>query len=568
MKQWITKTSPGFSAAEALAEKLGVSSFIVQLLATRGLDKPEDFDAFLSPHLRLLAPLEDWPGVPEAAEHLVQALVEGKKMVVWGDYDVDGITATAMVLDVLEFHGYTAKAHLPDRMAEGYGLNPKTIETLAAEGYELILTVDCGISDTGAVARARELGIQTIISDHHLPPATLPSALAICNPRLADCPCPYLAGVGIAFFLMACVNSLLEPHTGKRMDMREVLDLVALGTLADVVPITGQNRILVKNGLLKIAQAGRPGLAALKIVSGYTPQASLGAGQVVFNLAPRINAAGRLGTPHTALELLRAKDHETAAPLAQTLQSLNTQRRAEEERILAEAQSQAAQQQDKAGIVVYGAEWHQGVIGIVASRLVDTFYRPVLVLCDDKGALKGSGRSVSEFNLHKGLCACAEHLIAFGGHHQAAGLRLESASLEALRTSFDLAVQAQLGEKPLSQRLRIDAELAFEAAADFVLLKELELLQPFGVGNPEPVFVSPPLVIKKVRLFGHKREHVQLEVTDEQSGISLQAKVWNDKTQGKAFSPGLRVRLAYTPGINAYNGIAAVELKVKDWQMA
>lgn len=567
MKQWFFRETPNIAGTEFLAEQLGVSSFLVQILSGRGTSDLEQLDAFLSPHLRLLAPLELWPGVLEAANLLVKELSQGKKLLVWGDYDVDGITSTAMVLDVLEHHGIEAKPHLPDRMREGYGLNIASIEKFADEGIDCILTVDCGISDVAAITRAKELGLTVIISDHHLPPPQLPPAQSICNPRMGDCPCPHLAGVGIAFFLMAAVNSLLEAHSGKRMDMRNVLDLVALGTLADVVPLTGQNRILVKNGLLKIAEAKRPGISELKAISGYAPAASLNAGQVVFSLAPRINAAGRLGTPRVALDLLRAQSHEEASTLAHQLNQLNSERRSEENRILQEAYAQAEKYVDQPALVVYGPDWHQGVIGIVASRLVDAFYRPTLVLCDDQGSIKGSGRSINEFDLYVGLRTCSGLLLGFGGHRQAAGLRIEKEQLESFRQAFNQTVMEQLGEKLLQPSLRLDAELGFEKASDSVFLHELELLQPFGVGNPEPVFASPPLRIKQTRLFGHKKEHLQLEVTDEQSGITLQAKLWNQATLSKEFVKGSLIHLAYSPGINAYSGVASVELKVKDWNL-
>ncbi len=523
--------------------------------------------AFLSPNLRLLAPPDCWPGLPEAASVLCDALRAGKSLAVWGDYDVDGITSTALVLDVLQRHGIEARPYLPDRRSEGYGLNIPALERLAAEGVSALLTVDCGISDAEAVARARELGMTVVISDHHLPPPALPAAHAVCNPRLGDCPCPQLAGVGVAFFLMAAVNSMLTPHTGCRCDMRDVLDLVALGTLADVVRLSGQNRILVKNGLLKIAQSSRPGIAALKVVSGFNAAASLGGGQVVFSLAPRVNAAGRLGEAGLALRLLRAPTHEEAAPLAQQLDLMNTQRRSEEERIHKEARVLAAAQEHRAGLVLYGKDWHPGVIGIVASRIVDEFYRPTLILCDDNGSIKGSGRSVQEFDLHAGLSAIGDVFLGFGGHRLAAGVRLEAHRLEELQDRFDTVVRDALGNTPLTPSLTLDGELDFAAASDFTFLKELDLLQPFGAGNAEPVFASPPLTVRNRRTFGHTREHVILEVTDQSSGITLHAKAWRQAEQLPESVKGQRIRLAYTPRIDTYNGAATVDVRIKDWKL-
>lgn len=548
------------------ADKLGVPQIVADLLWRRGLESPADMDMFLSPGLRHLSPPDCWPGMAEAVDTLEKGIREGRRVLIWGDYDVDGITGATLILQTLRFHDVPASVHLPDRRKEGYGLNIPEIERLAAEGEPgILLTVDCGISDVRAVARARELGFTVVVSDHHMPPEVLPDAHAITNPRLSDDnPCPHLAGVGVAFFLMGALNARLEALSGKRMDMRRVLDLVALGTLADMVSLTGQNRILVKNGLLKIAEAKRPGLAELKGASGFSPVAALGAGQVVFNLAPRINAAGRLGSPALAHDMLLTDSHDEAARLAHTLTALNDERRAEEERIFKEALEQAARQPERLGLVLYGKDWHQGVIGIVASRIVETYYRPVLILCADGDNLKGSGRSVPEFDLHAGLGRCADVLLGFGGHRQAAGLRMAPERLDELRERFDAVIREELGEKPLTPSLKIDAEMPFAQASDFAVLKGLELLQPFGIGNPEPVFASLPLRVKKRKAFGHSREHIALEVTEEASGITLQAKAWRQADQIAESIQGRRIRLAYTPGINAYNGIASVELRVRD----
>ena len=570
MKQWNFRVqTPDMSSSsgdEAMAQSLGISSVLLHLLRLRGVAGQDSVDTFLSPHLRLLAPPEQWPGMCEAAEVLCQALLQGKKMAVWGDYDVDGITASTLVLDVLEHHGMEVLSHLPDRCTEGYGLNSLSLEALAAQGVEVLLTVDCGISDVDAVAKARALGMTVVISDHHLPPAVLPQAHAICNPRLADCPCPQLAGVGVAFFLMGTLNSLLAPHTGKRFDMRNVLDLVALGTLADVVQLSGQNRVLVKNGLLKIAEASRPGMAALKNVCKLAVAAKLGAGQVVFTLAPRINAAGRMGHARLALDTLRAKSFDQGMLLAQKLDTLNTERRVEEERIHQEARVQAQEFAQSAALVLYGEGWHPGIIGIVASRIVEEYYKPTLILCDDKVALKGSGRSIREVDLHAGLTDMADLFLGFGGHRLAAGVRLHKDKLQELRERFDAVVRAQLGGEIPTPSLTLDAELDFAMASDANFLRELELLQPFGPGNAEPVFASPPLTIRDRRTFGQGREHVVLDVTDQSTGITLHAKAWRKAGELPESVRGKSIRLAYTPRIDTYNGADSVDVRIRDWQ--
>jgi single-stranded-DNA-specific exonuclease len=548
------------------AERLNISPFLLDILWKRGLDSPEEIDVFLSPGLRHLAPPEDWPGIEHSAQTLAEGLLAGKKFAVWGDYDVDGVTSVALVQDVLATHGIEAVTHLPDRRGEGYGLNNASLELLAAQGVRLLLTVDCGISDVQAVDRARELGMCVVISDHHLPPPELPKAHAICNPRLAACPCPHLAGVGVTFFLVNALNALLAPHTGARHDMRETLDLVALGTLADVVRLSGQNRILVKNGLLKIAQASRPGMAALKEVCGFHPAASLSGSQVVFSLAPRINAAGRLGNARLAFDLLRGADYDKALELARALDDMNTRRRTEEERMYLEASVQAQEHKAAMGLVLYKPDWHPGIIGIVASRIVEDMYRPTLVLCNDQSSLKGSGRSIYEFDLYGALSSLEDLFLAFGGHKLAAGLRLKCGKLEELRARFDAAARESLGDTPPAACLTLDGELGFDKAADFTLLKELELLQPFGSGNAEPVFASPPLTIHRRRVFGPGKNHVVLEVEDVSCGITLHAKAWRQAGALPDNVCGRRIRLAYTPRMDAWNGAPSVDVRIKDWK--
>ncbi len=593
MKKWIlretlngaaaqTTSAPAFESAKVFsslttmnshevgkAHALGISPLLLHLLQLRGFVKESDIQAFLSPNLRLLAPLEEWTGLPQAAELIVNLLLEGKKLAVWGDYDVDGITSTALVQDVLEAHGFSVLAHIPERYSEGYGLNIANIDMLAEKGVQAILTVDCGVSDYESVAHAKKLGLSIIISDHHLPPEILPPADAICNPRMGDCPCADLAGVGITFFLMCAVNKALEEHTNVAFDMRTVLDLVAMGTLADMVALHGQNRILVKNGLLTIGDAKRPGLAALKTVCNFERSAKLGGGQIVFSLAPRINAAGRMGHAHLALELLRCKDFDTAVSLAKELDELNIQRRKDEERIHEEARVQAREQVAKGalGLVLYGHDWHQGIIGIVASRIVEEFYRPTLILCDGMTGIKGSGRSVKEFDLHEGLTKLADLLDSYGGHPLAAGLSIMPENLDALRHGFDAIAQECFEKTVPIPSLPIDAIIDFSAASNAIFLRELELLQPFGIGNSEPVFGSPLLRVKSMRFFGYTKEHVLLQVVDETTDVTLHAKVWRKASE---FSPeivGKYIYLAFTPLISTYNGMASVEVRVKDWNI-
>ncbi len=551
-------------AGEAMAEALSVSPLIVDILWNRGLTTVEDMDRFLSPGLRHLVNPEIIPGLAQAADVLAAGIGEGRPLAVWGDYDVDGITATALVKEFFAMRGVEVMHHLPNRMKEGYGMNVPGVERLAEAGARMLLTVDCGISDIAPVARARELGMLVVVTDHHIPGDILPDGHAVCDPRLEeDGPCADLAGVGVAFMLMAALNKRLP---GEPVDVRPLLDLVALGTIADVVRLTGQNRILVKNGLLLVKEAKRPGMAALKVVSEYARNAELGAGQVGFNIAPRINAAGRMGDPGKALELLLSDSFDAAMPLAEELNAINMERRRQEQDIADEAFDQAETLSGMAGLVLHADHWHPGIIGIVASRVVEKYYRPTLILCatEDGGLLKGSGRSIPEFDLHDGLKAIEPMLNGFGGHKQAAGLSILPERLDELRARFNEQVVAKLGPEPLTATLKLDRELPF-AAITHTLLAELEMLQPYGMGNPEPVFGSAPVSVAEYRTFGRDHEHVKLVLADEVTGARLPGKAWRSGKTLPRNIQGRLVRFAFTPKIDRYQGVPKIDLRIRDW---
>lgn len=565
--KWIPRSDEGEAPSSVVTDfsrQLEISEHLVRFLWGRGFRNKEDMALHINPGLRHLAPLAQWPGLEEAAEILSTDLLAGKTVAVWGDYDVDGITATALIKSFLTEYGFSVLHHIPNRLTEGYGLNKEGIAKLAGTGAGVLLTVDCGISDCQEVEYARSLGLTVIVTDHHLPGEKVPQANATVNPRLADCPCPALAGVGVAFMLVAALNVKLAEAGKEKQDMRNYLDLVALGTLADMVDLAGQNRILVKNGLLKISQGCRVGLAALKSSCNHSPTATLDAGQVVFNLAPKINAAGRLGDSETALELLLTKDRAKAAEIATQLSCLNAQRKGEEDRIMEEALEQAQAQVDdgRLALVLYAPGWHPGVIGIVASRMVDRFARPTVVFSDADTALKGSGRSISGFDLHEALGQCSDLCISFGGHRMAAGLSIEPLQLEAFRQRFfQYVTEAFAGDLP-DRECKVDGELSFSLASDFTLLKEFEMLQPFGMGNPEPVFTSPAVTVKSMRA---RPGLMLLDLCDDQGKV-LRAKAWRRLSDMPLSLRGEKIRVAYTPRIDRYNGMANIELTMRDWK--
>lgn len=570
MKKWIFRGEGDNSPPDSWADDLCISPVLLRILWNRGFIQKDKIERFLNAPLKNLTPPNKWPMIPEAASLLASELLAGKKLAIWGDYDVDGITATALALDVLEFHGFTPLHHLPDRRQEGYGLNESFVEKLAAQGCQTLLTVDCGISDVDVITRANELGLTVIVSDHHLPPQILPPAKAIVNPRLTgDWPSANLAGVGVAFYLMAAVNALLAPHTGKRYRMDEALDITALGTLADVMKLEGENRILTRGGLAAMTKPVRPGMAALKVASGFDLAATLDSSQAVFRLAPRLNAAGRMGSPQLALNLLRAKDYSSAIILAEELNECNQRRKTEESRIHTQARNQAnelLERRDYSALALFGEDWHPGILGIVASRIVEEFTRPAIVLCGENDILKGSGRSLPDFDLHAGLEKTACWLEGFGGHSQAAGVSLKMENLDNFRQAFSDVVKAELGPRPPLPSLCLDGELPFEYAAKPQFLRELEMLEPFGAGNPEPVFASLPLVLRSRRLLGRSGDHVLLELEEKESGRALRAKAWRMASEFPESLVGREIRIAYTPRLDNYNGIASIDLGIKDWQ--
>ncbi|MFN8223921.1 MAG: single-stranded-DNA-specific exonuclease RecJ [Gaiellales bacterium] len=467
-----------------LSAGLGVSETVAAILARRGLTDVGEATAFLAAEPPAHDPLL-LGDMERAVARIRAAVAAGETICVHGDYDADGICATAVAVLTLRELDANVRWHLPSRFEEGYGLALETIERLAAEGVDLVLTVDCGITAVREVARANELGLGVIVTDHHRPGDELPDCPVVAT-RPSHYPFPELAGTGVVHKLAEALLGPEHPVVARN------LDLVALATIADVVPLVDENRALAAAGLRALARTRRPGLRAL-MRSAHVDPAVVDAMSVSFRLAPRINAAGRLRRPDLALDLVLTEDAAQAEQLAGELETLNRERQGVEEKIVRDAvalvDSWPAEKKERRAYVLWGEEWHEGVIGIVASRLVERFSRPVVLIGRSAEGWKGSGRSVPAFDLHAGLTACAEHLDRFGGHRAAAGLSISTEQLEPFAQAFARHAASVMSDEDVRPLTPVDAVVPV-TALNLDLAQELKRLAPFGLGNPEPVLLA------------------------------------------------------------------------------
>lgn len=494
-------TSPlDYGAARKLSEALGISGITASVLARRGYHTPAAARRFLSADAEFYSPFL-FPEMERVRDRLLAAAATGEQICVYGDYDVDGITSTALLVSVLRELGGNVSWRLPNRFTDGYGVATTAVEQIAAGGAGLLVTVDCGISAREALARARDLGLETIVVDHHRPAqGELPPGLII-SPLLCDYPFKELAGVGLAFKVAQALVSDSGENNALNPMLARQLDLVALGTIADVVPLLDENRSLVRRGLVQMARTRRPGLQELMRV-GLVEQARVNAGLVAFRLAPRINAAGRLEDPAPALELLLTEDGQEAAKLADHLDSLNRERQKLENRMVAEAVEQlgalSGELRNRRGYVLSAPGWHEGVIGIVASRMVEMHHRPVIMISENGGYGKGSGRSIPAFDLHGSLLALSQMLIAFGGHRAACGLTISLEQIPEFQRRFAELAGAALSPADLAPSCYVDA-LVCGRELTLNLTEELAQLEPFGLGNPAVSLMAPGSQIVSAR---------------------------------------------------------------------
>ncbi|WP_459891481.1 single-stranded-DNA-specific exonuclease RecJ [Desulfothermus okinawensis] len=540
-----------------IANKLNVSQVIVQFLWKRDIRDIKEISMFLNPSLKYLPPLSSIGHLTSAAEFIVEKLKSGSKIAIWGDYDVDGITSTSILVDLLKRKGFLPTYYIPNRLTEGYGLNLKGLKKLVSEDVDLVVTVDCGISNIEEVRWLREQGVDVVVTDHHMPLDILPDANFIINPKVDSSRYKNVAGVGVAFLLAAAINNGL----GEKIDIRGYLDLVALGTIADVVPLDIDNRILVKNGLLLLSENTRPGIIALKEVSGLKLGSRLRTEEVGYMLAPRINAAGRMGKGYLGVELLLTEDIGEARKFAKLLEGYNKERKREEDRILKDAISQAQEKIHNPGLVLYGEDWHEGVVGIVASRICDRFYKPTFVLTGKNGKIKGSGRSIPEVNLYLAISECKDALLKYGGHPQAGGITLATEKLDYFEKLFIKSIEKLTKGMEFIPILQVDSYLPL-SYVDYRFIKELELLEPFGPNNPEPVFWTNGVKVTKQKIVA--KDHVFLEIRDEKAKKTIWAKAWNMAELISEDLTNRHVKIAFYPRINTYNGLIGVDLQIKD----
>ncbi|WP_235183915.1 single-stranded-DNA-specific exonuclease RecJ [Hymenobacter sp. IS2118] len=553
-----------------MAEALFIAPEIADLLVQRGIDTPAAAAAFFHPDLRQLPNPLLMRDMDRAVARLSRALNEGEKVVVLGDYDVDGITSVATVMSYLTplFGAERLRDYIPDRYTEGYGISEKAIDFAAANGFTLIVALDCGIKAVEQVAYATSKGVDFIICDHHLPGDELPAAVAVLDPKRADCTYPYkeLSGCGVGFKLMQALGE----HLGlPEAPLHDLLDLATVSIAADVVPITGENRILAAHGLRRFnedAQLLRPGLAALRELATLR-EGALGISSLIFGFAPRINAAGRMGDARRAVAMLLAPDQQEARYTAEVVDQMNQQRRGSDQQTTQEALdmiSGSPTLQNARATVLYKADWHQGVLGIVASRCLDQYYRPTVILTQRDGKATGSARSVAGFDVHSALEACAHLLDQYGGHRAAAGLTLKVENVPAFQRLFEEVVADTLTTEHLVRPVEIAATLPLgRINEDF--FGELHRMEPFGPGNPNPVFASQRLVAvpHSARVVGQGHLKLRLASADAQGpavdaiGFGL-ADYLSEIEQGQPFSA------CYTVELNEYRGQRSVQLRLLD----
>jgi single-stranded-DNA-specific exonuclease len=560
-----------------LERSAGVSSIVARLLAARGLTAPDEVRSFLSGSLSDLRDPDLLPGVAEAADRMLAAAKAGRNIVVYGDYDADGMCATAILMNCLEAIDAQASWYVPDRFEEGYGLNGDALESLAKKGASLVVTVDCGIASVAEARKARELGLELIITDHHSFADTLPEADVLVHPRLPGAGYPFgeLCGAGVAFKLAwaiatrACGSKQVTPRL--REMLLKSIGFAALGTVADVVPLLDENRIYVKHGLECLRKRGGPGIERLLELAKLQEKSQLESEDVAFRLAPRLNAAGRLGQAASGIELLTTADAARAVSLADYVHELNAQRDTLERSIQLAAAKQARDrfdpEQDPA-LVLADRGWHAGVIGIVAGRLAEKFHRPIVMLARDEHQGRpaiGSVRSVPGFDVHAALVTCRDLLVTCGGHAAAAGLRIEDAKIDAFRARFLAAVDQRMPAALRQAQITLDGEATL-ASLTLDTVQQMEQLAPFGQANRRPVLCASGVrLAEPPRTIGAGARHISMNLVQHGAklrGVAFGGADWLDHLP----APGQPFHVAFKPKINEFRGRRTAEMEIIDWR--
>ncbi len=569
-KQWVIQPPDDRSAQ--LAKSLKVSPLLAQVLINRGITDARAGSIFLRPKLTELIEPGQMPGIETAVHRLKQAIRNKEKITVYGDYDVDGITGVAILWQILTLLGAQVDYYIPHRIDEGYGLNAEAVRELAKDGSKLLITVDCGVTDFDSALLAEQLGIELIITDHHQPDAELPKAVAIVHPALEDAyPNPDSSGAMVAFKLAWAianefnVGTKLEP--GLREFMLNATSLTAMGTVADIVQLRGENRVLTSYGLKALPECKLPGVQALIETAGLTGQ-GLDSFDIGFRLAPMLNAAGRMGHARLAVELLTSDSKLRSMKIAEYLKEQNKQRQQCERKIFKQACEMIAQlglnHPDRKSIVLASKDWHGGVLGIVASRIVDKFYRPTIMLSVEDAKAQGSGRSIPGFCLLSAIKACSQHLTKFGGHRMAAGITIETGKISQFTAEFEAHAKQNLREDDVVAKLYIDAVAPLREFRSETV-SELSLLGPFGAGNPRPIFATKGVhLASPPRKVGARGDHLQLAITDNTASIRCIG--FRFGKLAKSLLEHEFFNVAYQPQINTYNGNSNVEFVLADIQ--
>jgi single-stranded-DNA-specific exonuclease len=551
---------------DTLARDLGINPIISQILTSRDILTADEGMRYLSPALKDLHNPFLMKDMDKGVNRLVKAIYGHEKVLIYGDYDADGITSVVVLLKFLRLIDPTVSYYIPDRLSEGYSLNTSAIDKMKADNVSLLITVDCGVSDHEQISYAHSIGIDTIILDHHEIPGVLPAAVATINPHQHDCRFPFkhLAAVGIVFnFLIALRGTLRKEGfwNGKSYpNLKEYLDLVALGTIGDIVPLVDENRIFTKVGLELVTEGRRTGLKALKEICGVESQV-IDSSKASYSLIPRINAAGRIGAPQDAVQILMTDNLEEAYSIARRLETHNRKRQDIEKAILKEIieEIESNVDIDNSRVLVFASyKWHPGVIGIVASRLVDRYCRPAILISLNNGIGKGSGRSILNFDIYQNLKKCDSLLLSYGGHRYAAGISIKEENIKEFSDSFEKLMHEDVKVSDFITNTMIDAQCNL-ADINHALLSDIEKLAPFGTSNPEPILCVRNVNVTSPSVVGNN--HLRMRINRD--GISCNS-IWFSKGHFIKAISGSIIDIAFTPQINNWNGMSDIQLKMKD----